>query len=454
MPKDKLTDYSATNASNTDVGGVNIDEGMLPSAVNNAIREQMTHLKDFADGTTGIDVLNLQDDDASASIKLQAPASVTSDTTLTLPDGDGDSGQTLVTNGSGTLAWAAPYGNRNLIINGAMQVAQRATSATAVSGAGVYDTIDRLKLWNSSNGAFTSEQSTVVPSGQGFNNSVKFQVTTADSSIAANQYATFGQIIEAQDCQRLSFGTSAAKTVTVSFWVRSNKTGIYCLAFDKEDSPSTSFVKEFTISSADTWERKEIVVTPDSQIKGSNGAIANDNGRGIRVFIGLAWGTDYHRTDGTWGTGTGRFATSNQVNWLDSTSNNFYLTGFQVEVGTATPFEHEPYSVTLQKAQRYCQVRSSEGVNYGVFAGGGLVASNVAYFTIPHITTMRAAPSNSITGTFRVDGGNNAHTSFTFDRQTTHSFRAIVATSSITTSVAQLQADATNTSTIISDAEL
>ena len=99
-------------------------------------------------------------------------------------------------------------------------------------------------------------------------------------------------------------------------------------------------------------------------------------------------------------------------------------------------------------------MRSSEGVNYGVFAGGGLVASNVAYFTIPHITTMRAAPSNSITGNFRVDSGNNTDTSFTFDRQTTHSFRAIVATSSITSSVGQLQADGTNTSTIISDAEL
>ena len=110
MAKDKLTDYSATNASNTDIGGVNIDEGMLPSAVNNALREQMTHLKDFADGTTGIDVLNLQDDDASASIKFQAPAAVTTTVTFTLPDGDGTNGQTLITNGSGTLSWGAGGG--------------------------------------------------------------------------------------------------------------------------------------------------------------------------------------------------------------------------------------------------------------------------------------------------------------------------------------------------------
>ena len=295
--------------------------------------------------------------------------------------------------------------NRNMIINGAMQVAQRATSATAVSGAGVYNTIDRLKLWNSSDGAFTSEQSTVVPSGQGFNNSVKFQVTTADSSIGANQYATFGQIIEAQDCQRLNFGTSAAKTSTVSFWVRSNKTGIYCLAYDKEDSPSTSFVKEFTISSADTWEKKEIVVTPDSQIKGSDGAIANDNGRGIRVFIGLAWGTDYHRADGTWGTGTGRFATSNQVNWLDSTSNNFYLTGLQVEVGEqATPFEHRSFGDELARCQRYFfKLTDISGDGGGTFGQRYNNDSAKRTIEILYPTTMRTSPTLTVTCPNTVD---------------------------------------------------
>ena len=106
MSKDKLTDYSSTAGSNTDIGGVNIDEGMLPSGVNNALREQMSHLADFAAGTTGINVLNLQDDDASHSIKIQAPAAVTADVTLTLPDGDGDADQVLQTNGTGTLAWA------------------------------------------------------------------------------------------------------------------------------------------------------------------------------------------------------------------------------------------------------------------------------------------------------------------------------------------------------------
>ena len=114
MPKDKLIDYSATNASNTDVGGVNTDEGMLPSAVNNAIRELMTHLKNFSAGTDGIDVLSLTDDDASASIKFQAPSAVTTTVTFTLPDGDGSADQVLKTNGSGTLSWVDQSGGGGL----------------------------------------------------------------------------------------------------------------------------------------------------------------------------------------------------------------------------------------------------------------------------------------------------------------------------------------------------
>jgi hypothetical protein len=111
MAKDKLTEYDATAANNTDVGGVNLAESsMLPSDVNNAIRELLSHLKNFAAGTDGIDVLSLADDDASASIKFQAPSAVTTTTTFTLPDGDGTNGQTLITDGSGTLTWGAGGG--------------------------------------------------------------------------------------------------------------------------------------------------------------------------------------------------------------------------------------------------------------------------------------------------------------------------------------------------------
>ena len=107
MAKDKLTQYDATASNNTDVGGISVAEGMLPSGVNNAIREQMSHLADFAAGTSGVDVLKLQDDTDTNSIKLQAPSAVTADTTFTLPDGDGTDGQAILTDGAGTLNWGA-----------------------------------------------------------------------------------------------------------------------------------------------------------------------------------------------------------------------------------------------------------------------------------------------------------------------------------------------------------
>lgn len=102
---DKLIEYSATNASNTDVGGIDIDEGMLPSNVNNALREILTHLKEFSDGTSGIDAIAFTDDTDTYQVKLQAPSSVTATITFTLPGSDGTNGQVLTTNGSGVLSF-------------------------------------------------------------------------------------------------------------------------------------------------------------------------------------------------------------------------------------------------------------------------------------------------------------------------------------------------------------
>ena len=286
------------------------------------------------------------------------------------------------------------YGNRNLFINGAMQVAQRATSATAVSGAGVYDTIDRLKLWKDNDGAYTSEQSTTAPDG--FGNSVKFQVTTADTSIAAAQYSCIAQIIEAQNLQHLSYGTSAAKDITVSFYVRSNKTGTYGFSIEKNDSTRYIFVKEFTIDAADTWERKIITISPDSNIKASGGAIANNNGNGFRAFMFLASGSDYHGTNNVWNTNTSAFTTSNQVNWMDSTSNNFYLAGMQLEVGdTATDFEHRSFDDELEKCRRYFFKYSTNGDAMGA---GIWYANNQVLGYHKYPKRMRAAPTMSNSG--------------------------------------------------------
>jgi hypothetical protein len=261
--------------------------------------------------------------------------------------------------------------SRNLIINGAMTVAQRSTSAVA-AGNPNYPSVDRYVAWEGTDGAYTVEQSTDAPTG--FSKSLKAQVTTADTSLAAGQYAQLVQRIEAQDLQHLDYGLSTAKTLTLSFWVKSNKTGIYCITGYKEDSTGSAstmlFPKEFSISSANTWEHKTITIEPDSQIKSATGVIDDDNGTGFQIFWNLAQGSTYTGgTDGTWTTTTTAFTTTNQVNWMDNTSNNFYLTGVQLEVGaSATPFEHENYGTTLRKCQRYYEQLLNHNGSFNVIA--------------------------------------------------------------------------------------
>lgn len=277
-------------------------------------------------------------------------------------------------------------GRRNLIINGAMQVAQRGTSATTVSGAGVYQTLDRWKFWDDSDGAYTSEQSTDAPNG--FSNSLKLQVTTADTDLGTNNYACIAQLLEAQDLQHLAYGTSDAKDLTLSFWVKSNKTGTYSCIAQKDDNTTYTYPVEYTINTANTWEYKTIVIPG---LTASGGEIANDNGKGIRLFWNLAWGSDYNTgTNATWVADGTVYATPNQLNWLDSTSNNFYLTGVQLELGSvATPFEHRSYGEELALCQRYYQQLNGES---GFMMGGGRSTALITG-TLHLPVEMRAVPS-------------------------------------------------------------
>jgi hypothetical protein len=261
------------------------------------------------------------------------------------------------------LAGSADAGGltgRNLIINGAMQVAQRGAGPTAI-GSGYY-TLDRFQTNKDNDGAFTNEQSTDHPNGAG--NSLKWAVTTADTSVDAGQFLYFNQKIEAQDLQHLLYGTSSAKSLTLSFWVKSNKTGTYTIFVRKLDSTAYHFVHEYTISSADTWEKKEITISPTagstSFITSAAGVIDNDNGTGLQIGWNLAFGSTYNgATNNAWSSNTNHYATSNQVNWMDSTSNTFYLTEVQLEVGEqATPFEHRSYGDELARCERYYQILS------------------------------------------------------------------------------------------------
>jgi len=287
--------------------------------------------------------------------------------------------------------------NRNLIINGAMQVAQRGTSAVTV-GAGSF-VVDRFKTYESTDGAYTIEQSTDAPDG--FTTSLKGQVTTADTSIAAGQYAYWPYYIEAQDLQHLSYGASSAKTITLSFWVKSSKTGVYTVAAYKPDNTAYIFTQEYTISSANTWENKTITIAPTagstSFITSSGGEIANDNGPGLILSWNLSFGSNFTGgTSNSWSNNTSDYSTTNAVNWMDSTSNNFYLTGVQLELGQqATPFEHRSFGDELARCQRYYHQANFLA---GPYYGGGAIAmyclnANEAGGTVNYPVTMRAAPT-------------------------------------------------------------
>ena len=255
---------------------------------------------------------------------------------------------------------ATPLSHRNMIINGAMQVWQRGTSAvTATGGNTGYGTADRWRFEEGTNGSFTSEKDTLSVADQGttgHRTALKLLVTGTDTSLTGTEYAYFFQRLEGQDLQHLQYGSANAKTLTLSFWVKSNLTGTYCAYLRKLDNTAYYVVKEYTISSANTWEKKTITITPTegstSLITSAAGAIDNDNGIGLELGFSLAFGPNYQTTKDTWQTAED-YITSNQVNWLGA-SNNFYITGVQLELGNvATPFEHRTFAEELRKCQRY-----------------------------------------------------------------------------------------------------
>jgi hypothetical protein len=306
----------------------------------------------------------------------------------------------------GGSANAGTVTGESLIINGDMAVAQR-NSSSAVTAANDAATVDRFKFNEGTDGTYTSEQSSTAPDG--FFNSVKLAVTGADTSLSASQYAYFYQSIEAQNLQHLNYGTASAKTLTLSFWVRSSKTGTYCVTLDKNDATRYHFIKEYSIDTADTWEYKTITIAPDSNIKASGGAIANDNGHGIRVFWWLASGTTYNgATDNAWSSDTNDFVTTNQVNWMDSTSNDFYITGIKLEVGsTATDFKHESYAENLAKCHRYYFRQSPTGSSeFVAFGSGVMYNSTLLLGSLSSPVNMRVVPSIGYSGTVSVIAGN------------------------------------------------
>ena len=281
---------------------------------------------------------------------------------------------------------------RNLIINGDMSIAQRGTSSSGQTSAG-YKSLDRYRFNIDGLGTWTISQDSNVPSGQGFGYSQKIACTTANASPAAGNVMQMQYKIEGQMLQHLKKGTSSAESLTLSFWVRSNKTGTYVAElYDMDNTRSIS--KSYTINSADTWEKKTLTYAGDT-----TGSFTNDNNLSLQLYIWLASGTRY--TSGTlntsWGSITDANRASGQVNLGDSSSNTFYITGVQLEVGTsASDFEFLPYDVNLQRCQRYFQKGYSAADN-AVHAGRGQGTTSVD-FHFSLVTPLRASPTITQSG--------------------------------------------------------
>ena len=283
--------------------------------------------------------------------------------------------------------------NRNLICNGAMNVCQRlahsGTLATAQSGY----FLDMWSIQSNTAARMTITQDTNVPSGQGFLNSLKIDVTTADTSVATSDITWLAYRFEGQNLQQLRKGTSSAKKLTLQFWVSSPKTGIHTLHF-YDLANGRIVATTYTIASANTWQYVNVTFPADT-----TGALANDNTQQLQLYIGLLAGTNY--TSGTlatsWASNTNANRMVGQVNVLDDAANNFYITGVQMEIGeVATPFEFEDYATTLAKAQRY-YFKTTGACSYPFI--NELPSNKSGYVgKVDFPQPMRAAPTMSFTG--------------------------------------------------------
>ena len=277
-------------------------------------------------------------------------------------------------------------GARNLIINGAMQVAQRGTSFSTTGSFPV----DRFSVgYGVTGGTFTVSQDTTSPND--FSNSIKYLVGTA-ASAGSSEQAFVGTTFEGYSTSHLNFGTSDAKDITLSFWVRSSVTGTYCVAFIN-NAFDKSYIAEYSISSADTWEYKTITVSGDT----SGTWVGAVNTRSMLIRFDLGSGSSFNTTAGAWQSGSYR-NTSSQANLVNNASATWHITGVQLEVGEATPFEHRSYGDELARCQRYYQAFHESFITRsdGTFVSG-------------HEVNMRTTPATTSLGdTFSTTFGVNS----------------------------------------------
>jgi hypothetical protein len=306
-------------------------------------------------------------------------------------------------------AVAGPPLARNILYNGAMQVAQRSSSVASITAAGYY-TADRWNLDISSLGTWTQSVDNDAPTGSGLRKSLKMLCTTADASPAAGDYCIIQQRLEGQDLQRIAKGTSSAQPLAVSFWTKSSTTGTYnCYLQDLDNSRSIS--AQYTISASGTWEYKTVYFPADT-----TGAFDNDNAVSLYLVFVLGAGSSW--TSGTtptsWQTVTLANLAPGQTNLAAASSNYWQVTGVQLETGSvATGFEFLPYGDELARCQRYYFRESgttNQNYGYGMTNNG----ASTFMFTLHLPVTMRAVPNVLEVANVYAHNVSNSYTLATF----------------------------------------
>jgi hypothetical protein len=326
-----------------------------------------------------------------------------SGTTVTL----GDSGDSVaIPTGVGFNG----FGYRNIIINGDMSIAQRGTSFTSLGGVSQYN-LDRWETIgaNVGSGRYQIDQSTDVPSG--FTYSQKISCTTSEASQNADQQLYLEQQIEGLNSSYLKYYVASPDTVTLSFWVKSNLTGSYSVALKLSDNASAAdssgsriYPTTYSISSANTWEKKSITITLDST---SEVKVIN-NGFAVATQFWLSAGTsrDGEATN-AWKNNANAAATSDNLNLLGNTANDWYITGVQLEAGTtASDFEFLPVDVNLARCQRYYYGHAIGSDQFKPIGGVSYYSSSIVIGFLQFPSTMRTIPSlvsTSGTDYYRID---------------------------------------------------
>jgi hypothetical protein len=280
----------------------------------------------------------------------------------------------------------------NLIINGAMQIAQRGTSSTTASAY----LVDRFKTFTANTDELAFTQAQVADGPDGFSHSYKFTTTTAESALASDESVKVRQTLEGQNVQQLKYGLSSAEQITLSFYVKGSVTGAYAVTTNQTVDPWNVVGSTYTISSANTWEKK-IITFPANTLE----TIADNSSGGIYWDFYISAGSNYTGTDNSsWGAWATAKAANGQVAQPILTANSTWqLAGLQIEVGSvATPFDHRSYGEELALCQRYFYIGLAGGT--GGFGNGSFRQNNESQIQCIHPQVMRANP----TATLRASG--------------------------------------------------